>query len=93
MILYIKFVAEWLSGDWSKMIVWSTTANKDVIYLTAQLQSPAVFNEISSQPEWGTLYHAMKNVSINGMTCDFPLIVGDAGWRYYIQDSSGFYIS
>jgi hypothetical protein len=85
----LKFVAEWLSGDWSQVIVWSTTANNDVIYLTAQLQSPALFNEIAAQPEWGTLYHAMKSVSSNDVTRNFPLIVGDAGWRYYIQDSSG----
>jgi hypothetical protein len=40
------------------MIVWSTTANDDVIYLMAQLQSQAVFNEIS--------------VSRNGARCIMP---------------------
>ena len=67
----LKFVAEWLSGDWSQVIVWSATANNDVVYLTAQLQSPAVFGEISTQAEWGTLYHAMKNVSGNDVTRSF----------------------
>jgi hypothetical protein len=56
--LCLKFGAEWLSGDWSKMIVWSTTANDDVIYLMAQLQSQAVFNEIS--------------ISWNGARCIMP---------------------
>ena len=55
--------AEWLSADWGQVVVWDTKANNDVISITAQLQSPAVFNEIATQPEWGTLYHAMKSVS------------------------------
>lgn len=59
--VYSDLSAEWLSADRSQGIVWSTTANDDVVYLKAQLQSPAVFNEISTQPEWGTLYHAMKS--------------------------------
>ena len=59
----LKFVAEWLSGDWTQSIVWNTTADSDVVYLTAQLQSPAVFNEFTTQPQWGTLYNAMKSVS------------------------------
>ena len=63
-----KFLAEWLSANWSQVIVWSTIANNDVVCLKAQLQSPAAFNEISTQPEWGTLYHAMKSVSDNGLT-------------------------
>ena len=64
----LKFVVEWLSGDWSQVIVWSATANNDVVYLTVQLQSPALFNEIDTLAEWGTLYHAMKSVSGNGVT-------------------------
>jgi hypothetical protein len=60
-------VAEWLSADWGQVVVWGTEANNDVISLTAQLQSPAVFTEIATQPEWGTLYHAMKSVSSSGV--------------------------
>ena len=63
-----NFLAEWLSADRSQVIVWSTTANNDIVYLKAQLQSPAVFNEISTQPEWGTVYHAMKSVSGKSLT-------------------------
>jgi hypothetical protein len=62
------FVAEWLSADRTQPIVWSTTANNDVVYLKAQLQNPAVFNEIAAQPEWGTVYHGMKSVSGNAVT-------------------------
>jgi hypothetical protein len=47
------------------------TANNDVVYLKAQPQSQAVFDEISAQPEWGTLYHAMKSVSGIGVICEF----------------------
>jgi hypothetical protein len=58
-------VAEWLSTAYNQpaLVEWSTVANNDVISLTAQLQNPAVFNEFFEQPEWGTLYHAMKSVS------------------------------
>ncbi|KAF8260626.1 hypothetical protein EI94DRAFT_1747935 [Lactarius quietus] len=59
--VYSDLSSEWLSADWTQKIVWGATANNDVVYLTAQLQSPAVFSEISTQPEWGTLYHAMKS--------------------------------
>ena len=64
-------LADWLSADRSQVIVWSTTANNDVVYLNAQLQSPAMFNEISAQPEWGTVYLAMKSVSGNGSDLHF----------------------
>ena len=66
-------LAEWLSADRSQVIVWSTIANNDVVYLKAQLQSPAMFNEISTQPEWGTLYLAMNSVSGNALAHIFHL--------------------
>ena len=56
--------------DDSQVAVWSTTAHNDVVYLKVQLQSPVVFNEVNNQPKWGTLYHAMKSVSSNGLTRD-----------------------
>jgi hypothetical protein len=94
-VLFVtKLVAEWLSADRTQPLVWSTTANNDVVYLKAQLQNPALFNEIATQPEWGTLYHGMKSVSGNCVTCNFkfPLIV-DVGWQYHVQDRRGFYHS
>ncbi|KAI9434455.1 hypothetical protein H4582DRAFT_2080814 [Lactarius indigo] len=59
--VYSDISAEWLSADRSQEVVWSTTTNNDVIYHTAKLQSPAMFNEISTQAEWGTLHYAMKS--------------------------------
>ena len=61
----LKFVAEWLSESWDQVVVWNVTADNDVVYITAQLQNPAVFNEFLSLPDWGTLYHAMRSVSSN----------------------------
>jgi hypothetical protein len=64
--LCLKCVAECLSPNESQVIVWNATADNNVVYLTAQLQSPAVFNEYDSVPQWGTLYHSMKSVSGTG---------------------------
>ena len=61
------FLEDWVSGNRSQVVVWNVTADSDVVYLTAQLQSPAVLNEIKTLPEWGTLYHAMKSVSEGSM--------------------------
>ena len=56
-------VTEWNSGDRGKTISWTTTNNTNVIYHSVKLQTPAVFNEISNQAEWGNLYYAIKTVS------------------------------
>lgn len=61
------------------MIVWSTTTNSDVVYHSVSLQNPAVFNEIATQQEWGTLHIAMKSVRGNGVICISPLTVDDIG--------------
>ena len=73
-------MAEWLSGDRTQEIEWNTTSNNDVTYHTIELQSPAVFNEIDTQADWGTLYYAMKSVSGNSTICIPLLIVNDLGW-------------
>jgi hypothetical protein len=65
----LKDIAEWLSGDRSQQIGWSTTSNNNLIYHTVGLQNPAVFNEIDTQADWGTLYYAMKSVSDTGTIC------------------------
>ncbi|KAF8263273.1 hypothetical protein EI94DRAFT_1598265 [Lactarius quietus] len=61
--VYSDMVAEWLSGDKTQMIAWSTTSNNEVIYHSAKLENPAEFTEINTQAEWGTLYYAMKSGS------------------------------
>ncbi|KAH8978969.1 hypothetical protein EDB86DRAFT_3108313 [Lactarius hatsudake] len=60
--VYSDVSGEWLSGDRSHGIRWNTTGldGDSVICHTAKLQNPAVFNEIKTQAEWGTLYYAMK---------------------------------
>src|SRR6266853_3000823 len=58
-----SFVVEWNSGERRQVIIWSATSNADVIYHSVRLQTLAVFNEISSQAEWGNLYYAIKTVS------------------------------
>ena len=78
--LCLKIIAEWLSGDRSQVIAWNTTSNNDAVYHTASLRNQAVFNEINTQAEWGTLYYAMKSVSGNGPICISLLIVDDLGW-------------
>ena len=65
-LLYLNIVTEWLSGDKSQIISWSTTNTSELIYHSAGLEHPAEFTEISNQAEWGTLYYAMKSVSDNG---------------------------
>jgi hypothetical protein len=77
--LYLNVATEWLSGDKTQMIAWSTTNNSNLIYHSAGLENPAEFTEINNQAEWGTLYYAMKSVSYNGVICISLFIVDDLG--------------
>ena len=79
-LLCLKIIAEWLSGDRSQEIEWGTTSDKNIIYHTVGLQTPAIFNEIDTQADWGTLYYAMKSVSVNGTIYMSLLILDDLGW-------------
>lgn len=76
----LKVITEWLSGDRSQEIEWGTTSNNELIYHSVELQNPAVFNEIDNQADWGTLYYAMKSVSVNHAICISQLTVDDLGW-------------
>ncbi|KAH9024050.1 hypothetical protein EDB85DRAFT_2119040 [Lactarius pseudohatsudake] len=58
--------AEWMSANRNQVIVWNTTTTSDVVYHSVTLQNPAVFNEIATQPEWGTLHYAMKSLVYGG---------------------------
>ncbi len=78
--LRLKVVAEWMSGDRTQVIVWTTTTNSDVVYHSVRLQNPVVFNEITTQQEWGTLHYAMKSVRGNGAIYISPLTVDGLGW-------------
>ncbi|KAH8997908.1 hypothetical protein EDB92DRAFT_1305914 [Lactarius akahatsu] len=72
--VYSDVSGEWLSADRSREIRWSTTAINNVIYHMAQLKNPAVFNEIGTQAEWGTLYYAIgsggENTFKTGLDAD-----------------------
>ncbi|KAH9077812.1 hypothetical protein EDB83DRAFT_2514525 [Lactarius deliciosus] len=72
--VYSDVSGEWLSADRSQEIIWSTTAINNVIYHMAQLKNPAVFNEIGTQAEWGTLYYAIgsggENTFKTGLDAD-----------------------
>ncbi|KAH9968154.1 hypothetical protein BC827DRAFT_1122730 [Russula dissimulans] len=58
--VYSDVSGEWNSGDRTQKITWSANNSTNVVYHTVRLQTPAVFNEISEQAEWGTLYYAME---------------------------------
>ena len=76
----LKVVAEWMSGDRSQIITWSTTTNSNVVYHSVSLQNPTLFEEIATQQEWGTLHIAMKSVRENGAICISRLTVDGIGW-------------
>ena len=88
--IYSKPVIEWNSGDRSQVIDWSVTSTGNVIYHTVKLQNPVLFEENSSQAEWGSFYYAMGSVSDSSVIYTLSLIVSDLGKKYLIQDSSGY---
>ncbi|KAH9065034.1 hypothetical protein EDB87DRAFT_1556192 [Lactarius vividus] len=59
--VHLHLSAEWMSANRNQIVVWDTTTTSDVVYHSVTLQNPAVFNEIATQPEWGTLHYAMKS--------------------------------
>ena len=63
-------IAEWSSGDRDQVIVWSATANSDIAYHNVKLQTPALFNEVNNQAEWGNLYYATQIVSNSCLPVD-----------------------
>jgi len=83
---HLNGVTEWLSADRSQEIVWNVTTNNDVVYHSVKLQNPEVFNEISSQAEWGTLHIAMMSVSGDDWPHISLLIVRNLEREPHIQD-------
>lgn len=53
---------EWISGNKSSLATWGTTVDTNSVYHAVSLQSPQELSETSEQADWGTLYHAMKQV-------------------------------
>ena len=75
----LKVVTEWMSGDRSQIIRWSTTTNSDIVYHSVSLQNPTLYEEIATQQEWGTLHLAMKSVRGNGVIRILQLTVDGIG--------------
>ncbi|KAI0057014.1 hypothetical protein BV25DRAFT_1813076 [Artomyces pyxidatus] len=63
--VYTDVSGEWNSGDRStdSLLTWTSTITPESIYHAATLQKPGVFQEISQQAQWGTLYIAAKQGS------------------------------
>ena len=56
---------EWLSGDRSALVDWSTTTTDSSVYHEIQLQTPMPMTEVKSQASDGTLYYSMSSVRIS----------------------------
>ncbi|KAI9513397.1 hypothetical protein F5148DRAFT_990760 [Russula earlei] len=76
--VYSDVSGEWSSGNSNDTILWSATANGNVIYHMVYLQAPATFSEVDGQASWGRLYYAMKQE--NNVT--YKIAAGDVarGW-------------
>ncbi|PCH43422.1 DUF1793-domain-containing protein [Wolfiporia cocos MD-104 SS10] len=61
--VYSDISADWLSGNLSALVEWSTTTSQQSLYHEASLQSPAPFVEINGQAEDGSVFYAMSEVS------------------------------
>ena len=61
------------------MIDWNVTSTSNVVFHTVKLKSPVLFEEISSQAEWGSFYYAMGSVSGSSVIYISSLIVSDLG--------------
>ena len=83
-----SFVTEWNSGNRNQAIRWTTVSNANAIYHSINLETPAVFNEIIDQADWGTLYYATQTVSDTNPSA-FLLTIYDAGDQRYVQDCAG----
>jgi len=67
--------------------MWSATNSSDVVYHTVKLQTPALFNEVSNQAEWGNLYYATQIV--RNSCLPFSLLIGYGAGKHHLQDRSG----
>ncbi|KAN0136895.1 protein of unknown function (DUF1793) domain containing protein [Lactarius tabidus] len=65
---YSDISGEWNSGNRNQVIDWDTTSTSNAIIHRVRLQNPVLFEEISNQAEWGSVYYAMgsaNNVTFN----------------------------
>ncbi|KAI0930164.1 hypothetical protein AcV5_006948 [Taiwanofungus camphoratus] len=60
--VYSDISAEWLSGNRTALVNWTSIVTNNDVYHQIQLQSPSPSMEISNQAEDGTAYYAMTYV-------------------------------
>ncbi|KAJ7761626.1 hypothetical protein DFH07DRAFT_815613 [Mycena maculata] len=58
--VYSDISAEWLSGSDNWNVQWATTTT-DILSHAIQLTSPAVYEEIDDQTQYGTVYYSILN--------------------------------
>ncbi|KAL0949421.1 hypothetical protein HGRIS_009482 [Hohenbuehelia grisea] len=58
--LYTDISAEWVSGDNSLGVNWSTTTGSTLVH-QVQLQNPARYTEINDHTQYGSAYYATTN--------------------------------
>ncbi|VDC02252.1 unnamed protein product [Peniophora sp. CBMAI 1063] len=60
--IYTDLTGEWVGGDRSQTIKWSTTVDSDKgnAYHTSSLSNPLLFTEFDGQASWGSIYYATK---------------------------------
>ncbi|KAI0031102.1 hypothetical protein K488DRAFT_52813, partial [Vararia minispora EC-137] len=56
--IYSDISGEWLSGDNSRIMTWSTTSTSPNIIHTSSLQNQQEYTDIVGQANWGTSYYA-----------------------------------
>ena len=61
----MMIMLEWVSGDRSENITWSTDLHASSIYhaVTASIQHP--YEEFGAQANWGTVYYATQQVEFS----------------------------
>ncbi|CCM05442.1 uncharacterized protein FIBRA_07661 [Fibroporia radiculosa] len=57
--LYSDISAEWLSGNRTAIVNWSTTLTDQIIYHEIELTSPTPFEELQNQANDGVAYYSM----------------------------------
>ncbi|EMD33491.1 hypothetical protein CERSUDRAFT_108226 [Gelatoporia subvermispora B] len=57
---YADISGEWLSGNRSSEIQWTTVVGNDIVYHEVSLASPVPFQEIDHQANDGVMYHAIS---------------------------------
>ncbi|KAK0468165.1 uncharacterized protein EV420DRAFT_1503141 [Desarmillaria tabescens] len=66
--VYSDISGEWLSGNTSLGMNWTTTTTGDHLVHQAQLQAPSPFAEIDDRTQYGSIYYATRALANAGVT-------------------------